>query len=118
MVEIANELGYIFAFGVAVAFFILLIYFGMPQDYSIVGAYDIAIMGFGLITTGVGCTLLMGVGCAVAGSISALGMVGSYIAAGALTPTLSSIAFLKAVILTPVMLGVAYIIAKLARGGG
>jgi len=116
--RMATELSYIFAFGVGVAFLILLVALGMPSSYSLLGTFDLAVLGVSFLGIGISCTLLMGAGCIIGGTIFSLGTMVVYIGAGALAPTLTSFALLKAVILTPIMIGFTYIQGKLARGGG
>lgn len=114
----SNELSYILAFAVATAFFITLIALGMPQSYSLIGTFDLAVLGISFLGIGISCTLLMGAGCIIGGTLFSLGTMAVYIGAGALAPTITGFAFIKAVILTPIMIGFAYIQGKLARGGG
>jgi len=114
----ANEIGFVYAFAVMVSFFILLIALGMPESYSIVGIFDLAVLAVSFLGIGISCTLLMGAGCVVGGTIFSVGTLAVYVGAGALVPTLTSYALIKALVVTPIMIAFTYMQAKLARGGG
>lgn len=114
----AGEISFILAFGAVVAFFIFLQAMGMPSDYMIVSGFDLAVLATSFLGIGISCTLLMGAGCVIGGTIFSLGTLGVYIVAGAMAPTLTGFALLKGLVMTPLMVVFTYLQGKLARGGG
>ncbi len=114
------ELNFLIGLSFMIAFFILLIIFGLPANYQLINTFDFLWLGGGIVVITTGCVVLTGIPCAILEASYGFATLLTYLGVTGLisSTTTGNIDIIKAFIFTPLSIGIIYVVSKLARGGG